>query len=336
MSAGVQAGAQQRQRDARAWKLTAVFTLAAAGVFLGLRRLPLASGSLHYTDFHAGGKTFLEFCEPGSPQFVPVDRVRSPVTLSIAPKGHPVAGERMRATLQLLAASGEPVTADDLLVVHTQKLHLLLVDPSLDDYHHVHPVATGEPGEFRFEFIPRAAGVYRVFGDFTPRATGRALYAGASIEVLPADPGGTTSPAAAGSAAGGNEDDTEVVPPGIVERRIWSEIEKDGHVFSLNASKTPLRINETSELTLRVSRRDGGAVELEQVMDAKAHLVAFDAQRSGFAHLHPKESSSTRSSGGEELGFTLNLADPGYYRLWAQVKLEGREIYAPFGLTVEP
>ncbi len=337
MSAGVGARTESQQRDARAWKLTAVFTLAAAGIFLGLRHLPLASGSLHYTDFHAGGKTFLEFCEPGSPQFVPVDRVRSPVTLTFAPEGRPVAGEVARATLALTASSGQPVTVDDLLVVHTQKLHLLLVDASLDDYHHVHPVPTGAPGEFRFEFTPRSAGVYRAFGDFTPRATGRALYAGASIEVRAANPpfenGGTTS---VSSFAEGSADDTEVVPPFRVDKRTWNEIEKAGYIFSLAASKAPLRVNETSDLTLHVLRKDGGRVQLEEIMDAKAHLVAFDAERSGFAHLHPTDATPTSAHGGQELGFTLHLADPGYYRLWAQVKLEGHEIYAPFGLTVAP
>jgi hypothetical protein len=300
--------------DARAWKLTALYTLVAAGVYWLVRTLPLASGSLHYTDFHAGEKTFLEFCAPGTPQFAPVDRVRSPVTMSVVADASARAGETVRGRVVLTASSGRPVTVDDLVVVHTEKLHLLVVDPSLDDYHHLHPTPTGVPGEFAFEFTPARAGRYRFFGDFTPRATGRALYTGAALEV----------------AAG----------PGRAEAKVDTsesfEAFVGDYVFRLSKPAEGLHINQPGDLGLSVARRDGGTVLLEEIMDARAHLVAFDEACTGFAHLHPLEAEPIEEGAAQKLGFTLLLTDPGYYRLWAQVKLDGREVYAPFGLSLEP
>ena len=35
---------------------------------------------------------------------------------------------------------GSPLAADEVALSHTEKIHLLAVDPSLDDYQHLHPV----------------------------------------------------------------------------------------------------------------------------------------------------------------------------------------------------
>src|SRR5205085_7555405 len=83
----------------------------------------------------------------------------------------------------LRTASGKPVAPADLLVAHTRKLHLLIVDPALNDYQHVHPEPAKTLGEWAFAFTPHAGGTYRVFADFTPAATGRGLYASADLIV---------------------------------------------------------------------------------------------------------------------------------------------------------
>jgi hypothetical protein len=89
-----------------------------------------------------------------------------------------------------------------------------------------------------------------------------------------------------------------------------------------------------------VAAEDGAAIVLEEVMGASAHVVAFDEARSGFAHLHPVEKptevSIGRAPGTGELAFSLFLPDPGAYRLWAQVKVDGRESFAPFDVFVVP
>ncbi len=279
--------------------------------FLLLRALPPSEDHLNYTDFHAGENSILDFCEPGSASFVPVEAVRSPVTLALT-ADDPLVSDRpalMRA--HLTAAGGKPLTAENLLVVHTRKLHLLVTDSSLTDYQHIHPESTGVPGEFGFAFTPRSTGRYRAYADFTPRATGRALYAGTSFEV----PGRPDEPKAVES---------------------WSSA-VEGVEFILAATETPIRINKTATLTLTMRRMDGTAPELEVIMDAYAHMVAFDFARQGFAHLHPQElDPSVTEASSLQLSFLLNLPDPGWYRIWAQVQVGGREVFAPFTLEVVP
>lgn len=311
-------------RAVRLWRgplrQSVVITFIAAAAYVGIRSLPVDGGALHYDDFGAGQPGALEFCEPGGPQFVPVDRVRSPVVMTLraatGTTGVWRAGEPLGLTVTLTAASGKPVTADDLLVVHTRKLHLLVIDPSLEDYQHLHPVATRVPGEFAVELTPRRSGEYRVFADFMPRATGRALYAGARLLVA-----GQGVPAPDKAAA-------------IDETR---ESVVDGYRFALALDREPPRINELAELRLTVSRDDGAPVALEEIMGAQAHVVAFDLGRTGFAHLHPMPPAATGTAEVvAPLRFQLSLSDPGTYRLWAQVKIGGSEVFAPFTVFVRP
>jgi len=175
--------------NGRPWRQTALLTLGAVALFIGIRRLPTGT-KLSHMDFRAQGKNVIEFCDPLNPQFLPVVAVRSPVTMSVATETEPVARQTIRATLTLVTSTGKPVGPADLLVSHTQKLHLLIVDPTLTDYQHVHPVPGRRPGEWTFEFAPRLGGLYRLFADFTPAATGRGLYASTDLAV--ADVGSET------------------------------------------------------------------------------------------------------------------------------------------------
>jgi len=314
---------------AKAWRQTFVVTLVAVGVFVTVSLLPESGSSLHSRDFHAGGKSFLEFCAPGSPQFAPVDRVRSPVELEIVTDRPLVAGETVNCSLRMTTATGKPVVADDLFVVHTEKVHLLVINSALDDYQHLHPVVADDPGEFRFSFRPLRPGTYRMFADFTPRATGRSLYAGAVVDVAEATPPNNT---VRSSKIGGP----------ATKQKLHTTIEE--LEFTLIPNALPVRINQAADLTLKIRRSDGFPLRLEKIMDAAAHMVAFDAGSSGFAHLHPTgsvEGDSSQTSVGVQvdearLKFALQLSDPGYYRLWAQVKIEGEEVFASFGIQVQP
>lgn len=288
-----------------------VITLVAVGLYLFIRSLPAAGDHLDYTDFQAHGADIKDFCEPGSASFVPVEAVRSPVTLTLNPDGSLQAGAPVLIRARLEAASGRPLKAEDLLVVHTRKLHLLVSDPSLADYQHLHPVETEVPGEFLFSFTPRLTGRYQVYADFMPRATGRGLYAGSSIEVA----GEASAPSPMASLA-----------------TVAGEVH-----FRLSSSSQPVRINETVTLTLNMVGVDGSAPHLETIMDAYAHMVAFDFARQGFAHLHPRELDPVPGEGASlELSFLLNLPDPGWFRVWAQVLIAGEEVFAPFTLEVLP
>ena len=56
------------------------------------------------------------------------------------------AGQRAEAILELKRENGMPVLLTDLIEAHTEKIHLLIIDPALKDYHHEHPRPTAVPG----------------------------------------------------------------------------------------------------------------------------------------------------------------------------------------------
>ena len=290
----------------------AMITLGAVALYVGFRLLPTGT-SLSHGDFRVEGAGGVEFCDPANPQFIPVVAMRSPVTMAVQTTNSAAAGEEVRGTIVLRTASGKPIAPVDLLVTHTRKLHLLIVDPTLQDYQHVHPEARADgAGEWTFAFTPLRAGPYRVFADFTPVATARGLYASADLEVAASSRAATSSGsnASAGATAGYN--------------------------FTLVPAKPVVRIREPIDLTFAITRTDGAAVPLELVMGAYAHLVAFDKSRSGFAHLHPNETDLANPPDAHQpkLTFKVTFPNSGRYVIWAQTNLSGHESFVPFEVEV--
>ncbi|MBX7121622.1 MAG: hypothetical protein K1X42_05780 [Opitutaceae bacterium] len=291
----------------------AAITAAAIALYIGFRFLPTGT-NLSHMDFAVKGGNSIEFCDPSNPQFIPVVAVRSPVVMTVESTSPPVAGRVVSARIRLVTSTGKTLGPEDMVVAHTAKLHLLIVDPSLADYHHVHPQPTGSPGEWAFSFTPKGGGTYRIFSDFTPLATGRGLYAHVDLEV-----------------AGAVLERPSVSPvlPAVVSG-------KDGWSFELISKDRAIKAGAVAELSLAVSRADGRDITLDTVMDAFAHLVAFDAERGGFAHLHPNETDISKPLTGARptLSFKVTIPRAGRYVIWAQFSTQGRERLVPFWIDV--
>lgn len=312
------ASAPPLPRPPFAWGQFLALTAGAALVFALLRLIPTGS-DLNHMDFRvdAKGGQAIEFCDPLNPQFIPVVAVKSPVVMEVGSAVPPVAGRAVAAVVTLRTAGGKAIGPEDLQVTHTRRLHLLAVDPTLTDYQHLHPAPGARPGEWAFTFTPARPGTYRIFADFTPTATGRGLYASADVEVT-GEPGAAAAPASVPVAAG----------------EPWT---RAGHRYALTVRPAPARAGQPLDLRFGVERTDGAAFALGEVMDAFAHLVAFDAERSGFAHLHPVVTGPARPAPAPrtELDFKLTIPRAGRYTIWAQLSLEGREVFVPFQLEVK-
>jgi len=295
-------GSQKRQ--------LALITLGAVALYFGVRLLPIGT-NLGHGDFRVTGGNAIEMCDPARPAFIPVVNVRSPVDLTLTPASPAMAGQPVRFTLRMNTISGKPVGPRDLSVSHTELLHLLVVDPSLGDYQHVHPIPGREYGTWEFEITPQRAGLYRVFADFVPIATGLGLYAHADFTV----PG-------AGSAT--------------IEPSRTSLVDGYNYEFILRGDAPSA--GGTAELDLRITAPDNSAVPLEPVMGAFAHVVAFDPARNGFAHLHPLAADPLEppDARAPTLAFRVTIPKPGRYIVWAQVRMEGRDRFAPFTFDVAP
>lgn len=295
------------------WIQVAVITAAAVSLYVGFRMLPIGT-NLNHMDFRVAEGKAIEFCDPANPQFIPVIAVRSPVSMTLTSDSPARAGQPVRVTVRLATSTGKPLAPPDLRVEHTRRLHLLVVDPSLDDYQHLHPEPGARPGDWVFEFTPRFGGEYRVFADFVPVATGRGLYAGTDFRV---------------------DGPAHAVDP---VRPMQETVERAGVRFHLRVAGGALRVGAPADLIFSLERADGGEVALQPVMDAYAHLVAFDSGRGGFAHLHPMDAGLAQAPDRLQptLRFKVTIPEPGPYVVWAQVGLEGRDVFVPFWLNVAP
>lgn len=227
------------------------------------------------------------------------------------------AGRKVQVKLRLKKADGSPVAGDDLLVMHTEPIHLLIEDPSLSDYHLAHPVRLETPGEYEFSFIPRKTAPYRVFADIVPKATG--------VQELPF----VDLPS---EGKGESVADTE--------ERLTSTVA--GLNFTLNfyggAAVRP-RAQQTCGMQVTVTEADGRPVRrLEPLMNAFAHLVGFYDDRTAVVHLHPSGGDVLKKEarGGPALQFTFFPPKPGFVRLYCQVFINGENIFAPFNVHVAP
>ncbi len=223
------------------------------------------------------------------------------------------AGEKSEVTLVLKKQNGSPVTLNDLKEAHTEKIHVLIIDPSLTDYHHEHPVPGANPGEYRFSFTPRTAGPYRLWADLVPADTEKQEYAIADL----------------GGAFSGGE---------IPNRSPSLTTTIEGLTYSVTFEE-PLKAGKAVMGKLTV--RDGsGAVlsALEPIMGAYAHLVGFSEDRKTIAHIHPmgEEPKNSSDRGAGELQFHIQPETAGLVRLFAQVQIGGQSKFAPFTLNVVP
>ena len=223
-------------------------------------------------------------------------------------------GVKAQAHLYLRTLLGEPVLPTDLREVHTQKIHLLIVDKSLSDYHHEHPASGKTSGEYIFSFTPQKPGPYQAWADVQPYLSGIQEYAPAEIRAP------TTSEALT--------DTAQTLTAAV-----------GGLRYKLTFESQSIKTGEPVTGKLRITREDGTPVtELEPIMGAFAHLVAFHADGKTVLHMHPKGAQRLTSNdrGGPELEFQFYSPKPGFYRLFAQTQIKGEQKFAPFGLVVQP
>src|SRR5580704_16748290 len=108
-------------------------------------------------------------CSGGSDHPKPVAAAKPTIRLTLVPQDALKVGKPVVVLAKLNNIQERTVvTEDQLETVHTQKFHLLLIDPTMTDYQHVHPQPTSVPGIYSFTFTPKLPGGYRAWADITP------------------------------------------------------------------------------------------------------------------------------------------------------------------------
>lgn len=245
------------------------------------------------------------YTTPGTPSIAAAVRV-----------DRPLAPEQTSQVIVRLTRKRDsaPVVPEDLAVMHTERIHLLIVDESLSDYRHEHPRPTDVPGEYAFAFTPRRPGPYRVFADLVPAESRVQEYVASD---LPASRPGRPVEDRREKMTGGAE--------GLQFQLTWLPL------------GSQLRPKEPVDVSFQVVDGEGKPFAgLEPVMGAFAHFVAFHEDRQTVVHIHPMtaELKDPNLRGGPSIPFRFYAPREGFYRIYAQVQAAGQAIFVPFGALV--
>jgi hypothetical protein len=223
------------------------------------------------------------------------------------------AGQPARGVLHLRRSNGDPVTLEQLVETHTRKIHLLIVDKSLTDYHHEHPQPTEVPGDYAFAFTPTKPGSYYAWADLRPTPLGLQEYDKTIIMGT-----GSSEP--------------------VADKQARLVADSQGFHFQLTLAKAELKARDPTAAKLTVTRNGKEFTQLEPVMGAFSHLVGFNEDGETVLHMHPTSGALLQESdrGGPVLDFKIYASTPGFTRLFAQVQINGRQVFAPFNIQVLP
>ena len=122
-----------------------------------------------------------------------------------------------------------------------------------------------------------------------------------------------------------------------VEKTVASEGESGGLKANLTFEK-PLTAGAADMGKITITDKDGKPItDLEPVMGAFAHVVAFYEDFATVAHVHPmgEEPKSETERGGPDLMFHLEPEKTGFLKIYVQVQRGGKSIFIPLGSEIK-
>ena len=245
------------------------------------------------------------FC--GLPSSDPIIRASAHLDAPLSP------GKTNHVLIRLARKDGVPVPETELLPTHTERIHMFAIDPTLTDYHHVHPQPTDRAGEFAASITPKITGGYRVWLDILPAASRQ--------EEMPSV-------------------DLGLVQRVQIVRTPADEFTATAYHMKLSLAQSPLKAGSPSWATLSVTDTTGRACkELEPLMGNFAHFVAFHEDFQTVFHVHAagfQEITDPALRAGPDVQLYFPALKAGFVRVFAQVKIKGEVITAPFGFQVQP
>ena len=206
------------------------------------------------------------------------------------------------------SVNGKPLGPDAFDLAHTKEVHVLAVDSSLSDYSHSHPQPMAPAGIWTYTFIPKFNRAYRVWLDVTP-VGGAQQYVMLTLNV-----GGASVP---------------------VDKKM-SLTASVGNVVATLAFDTSLVAGQAAMGHLSIQRDGKPFAALEPVMGAYGHIVGISEDWTTIAHIHPMGTEPTRESdrGGPTIDFHLEPKHAGFLKIFAQIQVDGHDVFLPFGVTV--
>jgi hypothetical protein len=244
-----------------------------------------------------------------------------------------------------------------LLPDHGKLMHMFLVrEPGMDAFAHVHPVRA-DSMRFQAALPPLPAGTYRVYADVVHESGFPQTFV--DRVTIPA------APAAGASAAATirvDADDAWHAGAGAAGATVRLE---DGSMMTWEHGSQPLAAGREASLRFRVTDPAGAPASLQPYMGMMSHAAVSRDDGSVFVHLHPggtvsmtaqqlfaqrEAGDTTRTADGQlvvrapqghamqgepgVVSFPYEFPKPGRYRVWVQVKREGRVLTGAFDAEV--
>ncbi len=242
-----------------------------------------------------------------------------------------------------------------LIPDHGKLMHMFLIrEPGLDAFAHLHPTMR-DSNTFYAALPPVPGGKYRVYGDVVHESGfERTLVASLDMPDETVRPMRTSVPWL-------DPDDSWLVAPSATDRLA------DGSTMRWVRDAEPLSAGRETTLRFQVTDPSGQPASLEPYMGMPAHAVVARDDGSVFIHLHPmgtvkvaaQQAFALRDRGDTTTRGALRLSDTatvpsslhavhasadvsfpyefpksGQYRIWVQVKRQGRVLTAAFDAAV--
>lgn len=236
-------------------------------------------------------------------------------SLKLLSNGPLFMGQPRELAFQLIDnETGRALTDAELETLHTKKLHTMIVDRSLTDYHHLHPVYDPARRLFTCQFTPRLQATYAMWNDFTVKGETERTHLKTKLSPIRS--------LASISA--------RIIPENtITTDQLTAQI----------LPQTPLRAGAGSMVTIELRDREGRPLtDLEPIMGAYAHLAGFSADGQRFIHCHPlgTEPTSNAERSSSPLRFHITPETAGMTKFFLQIKRDGQQITLPFGQRILP
>lgn len=205
----------------------------------------------------------------------------------------PAVGKPGDVSFRVVDKSGAAVTR--YVAEQTKLLHLYVVRSDLSGFRHLHP-ELGEDGTWRARADLGAAGPWRVIAEFTPEGASQPFVLGTTVEV----------PGAWERVAVPQGEDATVSDDGVVRVRLLG----------------PGTVSGNGRLRLAVTNLDDQPLTLGSFLGASAHLTGFALASQAFVHVHPYGAPEITDDG-TVLTFHTTFTEPGDYRFFVQVRVDG-------------
>jgi uncharacterized membrane protein len=221
------------------------------------------------------------------------------------PVQEPQPGQPTRLHFSLRRADGSRVK--DFEVVHTKKLHLIVVSKDLAFFDHIHPAMQSD-GSLILDYAFPQPGEYILYADCTPTGDRNQVFS------LPVTVVGT--------------------PPAPQPLQITPAQAKvfGNYRVRLDLSPQPPQPRDETQVSFTVYENGVPVSDLEPYLGAGGHCVALSEDTRSYLHSHPLEMNGTRF--GPTVTFHTLFPRRGLYKIWGQFQHHGKILVADFVVRV--